>query len=573
MPVSPARARPLPTASDGRGHSDLLQQFAQSAASGSGAALPPHLLSTTRGPPREGSFGAPPPAPRYQVQDAAPPRVSERATVSEAQRVLQELRRELDGVVPSHQGRPRAGSTTAPKTPALPPDWNGPSKHGGQGADTPQLRRTLTCPTMTPGGLSYAPQNTHPRSPAGPDPDTRHDGRGQGDSRQWAPPPPRAVPQQQHGDVWRPLPGQGPPSAGGGFPPPPYRGPAPPPSRGPGPSSRESVVREALGAEQSVCNVGRLLMQTQRMGMAELLQTCQEEKQAATLKHDGATVGQRFRSDGTVLGEGSFAYVVSGKDARSGRGVAIKVLRNRFLAEAQIERDILSRLAKVAPRENRIVRLVDYHEDPSGRVPPCLVFPLHGPHLGKRLGQQGIGREAVRGLCNQLSGAITAMHQAGVVHTDIRPENIVSADPAGRGSDYILLDFGNASVHTRGEKELDEINTRPYRAPEVVLRTGWTFPCDIWALGCTLYEAAVGERLFQQRWSDQEHVSAMERVVGPVRGQPQHANAPAWPHAGVGRDQQLSGLLQRLLTADTSRRASAQEVAKHTFCATPQITA
>eukprot|EP01062_Namystynia_karyoxenos_P032236 TRINITY_DN23787_c0_g1_i1.p1 TRINITY_DN23787_c0_g1~~TRINITY_DN23787_c0_g1_i1.p1 ORF type:complete len:152 (+),score=5.89 TRINITY_DN23787_c0_g1_i1:308-763(+) len=61
-------------------------------------------------------------------------------------------------------------------------------------------------------------------------------------------------------------------------------------------------------------------MQTQRMGMAELLQTCQEEKQAATLKHDGTTVGQRFLSDGTVLGEGSFAYVVSGKDAHSGRG-------------------------------------------------------------------------------------------------------------------------------------------------------------------------------------------------------------------------------------------------------------
>jgi dual specificity protein kinase CLK2/3 len=74
-----------------------------------------------------------------------------------------------------------------------------------------------------------------------------------------------------------------------------------------------------------------------------------------------------------------------------------------------------------------------------------------------------------------------------------------------------LIDFGGSCYDH--EKKSSVINTRQYRAPEVMLGTGWSMPSDIWSLGCILVELYEGELLFGTHDSV-EHLALIERIIG-----------------------------------------------------------
>lgn len=119
--------------------------------------------------------------------------------------------------------------------------------------------------------------------------------------------------------------------------------------------------------------------------------------------------------------------------------------------------------------------------------------------------------------------ACLVLHNVQLIHTDIKPENIafvhadvkivqnngtswkILADPEIR-----LIDFGSAV----SQGAYDEIvTTEPYRAPEVLLSLGWSYPCDIWSIGCVLVELFTGTRLFGP-YRGLHHLAAMEAVCG-----------------------------------------------------------
>ncbi len=58
-----------------------------------------------------------------------------------------------------------------------------------------------------------------------------------------------------------------------------------------------------------------------------------------------------------------------------------------------------------------------------------------------------------------------------------------------------VIDFGSATFDEQYHSTI--VSTRHYRAPEVILGLGWTYPCDIWSCGCILVELATGDALFQ----------------------------------------------------------------------------
>ena len=59
------------------------------------------------------------------------------------------------------------------------------------------------------------------------------------------------------------------------------------------------------------------------------------------------------------------------------------------------------------------------------------------------------------------------------------------------------------------------VSTRHYRAPEVILELGWSQPCDVWSLGCIIYELFQGMTLFQTH-DNREHLAMMETILGPL---------------------------------------------------------
>lgn len=74
-----------------------------------------------------------------------------------------------------------------------------------------------------------------------------------------------------------------------------------------------------------------------------------------------------------------------------------------------------------------------------------------------------------------------------------------------------MIDFGSATF--QDEYHSSVVSTRHYRAPEIILGLGWSFPCDIWSIGCILVEFFTGDALFQTH-DNLEHLAMMEAVVG-----------------------------------------------------------
>lgn len=129
------------------------------------------------------------------------------------------------------------------------------------------------------------------------------------------------------------------------------------------------------------------------------------------------------------------------------------------------------------------------------------------------------------------------LHDLNLIHTDLKPENILlvsnayqtftynrtipsSSHATNRNarqrrvlldSEIRLIDFGSATFND--EYHSSVVSTRHYRAPEIILNLGWSFPCDIWSIGCILVEFFTGDALFQTH-DNLEHLAMMESVIG-----------------------------------------------------------
>lgn len=78
-------------------------------------------------------------------------------------------------------------------------------------------------------------------------------------------------------------------------------------------------------------------------------------------------------------------------------------------------------------------------------------------------------------------------------------------------SRIVLIDFGSATPVW--EHHSSVVSTRHYRAPEIILKLGWSFPCDMWSVGCILVELFTGEALFSTH-DDLEHLKMIEVIIG-----------------------------------------------------------
>jgi dual-specificity kinase len=77
-------------------------------------------------------------------------------------------------------------------------------------------------------------------------------------------------------------------------------------------------------------------------------------------------------------------------------------------------------------------------------------------------------------------------------------------------SEIRLIDFGSATF--QDEYHSSVVSTRHYRAPEIILGLGWSYPCDIWSIGCILVEFFTGDALFQTH-DNLEHLAMIEAVL------------------------------------------------------------
>ncbi len=206
-----------------------------------------------------------------------------------------------------------------------------------------------------------------------------------------------------------------------------------------------------------------------------------------------------FRVEGE-LGAGAWGVVYAGRDTRSGKAVAIKLMRSGSNA-GERERKRFAREAAAMKELDvpGVVRLLDAGETPQG-MPWYAMERVYGDDLGTVLAQGGpLEPGQVLAIAGRLARSLSAVHAAGIVHRDIKPGNVLM-DGSGLP---LLTDFGVARDVSRQSLTAvtiagQQLGTPAYMAPEVLAGVhddvDWKL-ADQWSLGAVLYEAATGVRV------------------------------------------------------------------------------
>ncbi|KAG6471780.1 hypothetical protein ZIOFF_069226 [Zingiber officinale] len=198
-------------------------------------------------------------------------------------------------------------------------------------------------------------------------------------------------------------------------------------------------------------------------------------------------------------GKGVFSTVVRVKDLKARKSdpeVAIKIIRNNetMYKAGQDELVILKKLAGADPEDKR--HCVRFISSFKYRNHLCLVFESLHMNLRevlKKFGRNiGLKLTAVRAYAKQLFIALKHLRNCGVLHCDIKPDNMLVNEAKNV---LKLCDFGNAMF--AGKNEITPyLVSRFYRAPEIILGLPYDHPMDMWSVGCCLYELYTGKVLF-----------------------------------------------------------------------------
>lgn len=248
-----------------------------------------------------------------------------------------------------------------------------------------------------------------------------------------------------------------------------------------------------------------------------------------------------------LIGSGAMGHVYLARDGELDRPVAIKTVRDiQYADPAFIERFKNEARAAARLRHVAIVPVYDVGEDPA--VGPFLVFEyVKGTTLRERIRATGaLDKDSVRHLARDLGGALDAAHQAGIIHRDIKPDNILlDADGSARLTDFGIARVPNAGLTSEGQF----LGTPCYAAPETLRDARYSERSDVFSFAAVLYEALVGERAFP----GSDAVAVAQRVVH------EHPPAPSRRNPLLARAVDAV-IAKGLAKAPTDRYASATEL-------------
>ncbi|XP_061668543.1 homeodomain-interacting protein kinase 2-like [Syngnathoides biaculeatus] len=231
--------------------------------------------------------------------------------------------------------------------------------------------------------------------------------------------------------------------------------------------------------------------------------------------YKGSTLGQSYKVE-DFLGEGSFGIVAKCRCTETGRMSAIKVIKNQpaIMHQAREEIAVLKQLQSLDPDECHIVRWNDFFFD---KYLICLNFELLDQSLNKFQLEQNLPTLSIceiRPVLYQMGRALLHLSDVGIVHTDIKTDNIMVVDRSRQPLNFKLIDFGLAKK-TCDLKPGDYVQTSWYRSPEVVLGISLNEAIDMWSLGIVAVKLATGHHLYPGD-SDYDTLAYMIQTQGQL---------------------------------------------------------
>ena len=244
------------------------------------------------------------------------------------------------------------------------------------------------------------------------------------------------------------------------------------------------------------------------------------------------------------LGAGGSGVVYAAYDPVLERRIAIKVLTGQAAAAARVRRR-LHRDAKAASAAHH-PNIVTIHDVASeGDFDYIVMECVEGRPLGKLIVAGGMPEQTLLSYAIQIAAALAAAHRSGVVHRDLKPNNIMVTDEGL----VKVLDFGLAKQEKSSElgASLTTIEghfagTVAYVSPEQAEGRPVDNRGDIFSFGCILYEMLTGQQAFQGRTAPS--------VVGSILHQPSPALRRVAPHA----DERFDVIVRRCLQKQAADR-------------------
>jgi eukaryotic-like serine/threonine-protein kinase len=251
----------------------------------------------------------------------------------------------------------------------------------------------------------------------------------------------------------------------------------------------------------------------------------------------GQVVGNKYRLT-RLIGEGGMGSVWRARNQALDIDVALKVIRAG--SDDADAAGLLLREARSAAKLEHpsIVRIFDFGE--SGRDPFIVMELLRGESLGCRLDACGrLPPTRALSLLLPVAGGLAAAHAKGVVHRDLKPQNIMlSIDDQDRMIPKIV-DFGIAAMP--GRSEHPSCGSHDYMSPEQVRGIDVDERADVWGLAVVLYEALTGCRPFLGTGTGAVLKAIVDEEPMPITAY------------GAG-DEELSEIIARGLAKDLERR-------------------
>jgi len=265
-----------------------------------------------------------------------------------------------------------------------------------------------------------------------------------------------------------------------------------------------------------------------------------------------------------LLGEGGMGTVYKAEHIRMGKALALKILRgdfakeegavDRFRAEAQI----VSRLS-----HPHTIAVFDFGEIEDGSGFYLAMEYVPGKDLSVVLREAGKLPEArVVEIGQQILGSLAEAHDAGIVHRDVKPGNVVLMQTRS-GEDYVkVLDFGIAKLWDEKTAPAASttsvgaiVGTPNYLAPEQARGDALDGRADLYAVGCLLYELTAGRPPFQAP-------SPMAVVSAHL-----HQEPPRLAEQAPGTSRRFSELIQRALAKKPQDRFASADAMREALLA------
>ena len=217
------------------------------------------------------------------------------------------------------------------------------------------------------------------------------------------------------------------------------------------------------------------------------------------------------------IGNGSFGNVVLARDHKfvGNSLVAVKIINNNLSSSMQSVNEI--KMLKLIRGNGGHPNVINFYNQFNFRSHVCIATELLSLNLYSLLEItkfQGLSVSLIEPFARQILQGLRFLHNLKIIHCDIKPENVMlklPSDPSSSNITVKLIDFGSSCFYN--EKTFTYIQSRFYRAPEIIIGADYDSKIDIWSVGCVLAELFTGAPLFPGK-NEIDQVGLILEILG-----------------------------------------------------------